>query len=147
MTNLANRRRLGPGWTSRLLQTVLLGLLTSASAKARVETARQTYDRRRLALGAELDKFGVEWSGRDGLNLWVTVESERDAMLALAAQGVGVAAGLPFNVEPPARDHVRVTACLVSGDFEGIGRQIASAALGIPSAQLAATGSAASAAG
>jgi DNA-binding transcriptional MocR family regulator len=137
MTNLANRRRLGPGWTSRLLQTVLLGLLTSDSAKASVETARQTYGRRRLALAAELDRFNVEWSGRDGLNLWVTVESEREAMLALAAQGVGVAAGLPFNVEGAAKDHIRITCCLIEDDFEGIGRQIASAALGIPSDQLA----------
>jgi len=147
MTNLANRRRLGPGWTSRLLQTVLLGLLTSATAEGSVATARLAYERRRLALGAELHRFDVEWSGRDGLNLWITVASERDAMLALAAQGIGVAAGLPFNVEAPARDHIRVTSCLIDDDFEGIGRKIASAALGIPSARLVADGTPASATG
>ncbi|MFX9858901.1 hypothetical protein ABTP71_18440, partial [Acinetobacter baumannii] len=37
---VVSRRMLGPGWTSRLLQTVLLGLLTDDGAVARVRTAR-----------------------------------------------------------------------------------------------------------
>jgi DNA-binding transcriptional MocR family regulator len=137
MTVLINRRRLGPGWSSRLLQTILLGLLTSPAAQKQIQTAREVYARRRLSLADELTGYGVDWRGRDGFNLWIAVRSERDAMVALAAQGVGVAAGEQFKVEALGPEHIRVTTSLLRDDFEEAGRMIALAALGMSSEMVA----------
>jgi len=131
ISDLVNRRRLGPGWTSRLLQNLLVGFLTDPEVTAAVAAAREIYGERRRAISAELDRFGVEHMGSDGLNLWITVKSEREAMLALAAQGIGVAPGSSFNIGATSQDHIRVTTGLVRGDFDVIGRLLAAAALGI----------------
>ena len=51
---------------------------------------------------------GVDVTGTDGINLWMRVDDERAAVVALAAQGIGVAPGTPFLVRPDS-DHLRVT--------------------------------------
>ena len=51
---------------------------------------------------------GVDVTGTDGINLWMGVDDERAAVVALAAQGIGVAPGTPFLVRPDT-DHLRVT--------------------------------------
>ena len=101
VTAVANRRLLGPGWSSRILQAVLLEMLRpparpstpspppatstpdAAPASARCSTAR-----------------GVPFTGTDGINLWMSVADERSALLMLAAQGIGAAPGEPFLVRP-----------------------------------------------
>jgi DNA-binding transcriptional MocR family regulator len=112
VATVANRRLLGPGWSSRILQAVLLELLTHASPQQQVATARAEYARRRAALADALAERGVTTAGTDGINLWVPVDDERAALVALAAQGIGVAPGDPFQVRPD-RPAVRVTAGLV----------------------------------
>ena len=114
---LVARRMLGPGWTSRLLQAVLLELLTDPSAVAAVTRARSTYAMRSLALRAGLAGEGVVSSPGDGINAWVEVDSERTALVTLAALGVRVSPGSPFLVpgadaRSPAH-HVRVTSGLL----------------------------------
>ncbi|MHB8505429.1 MAG: aminotransferase class I/II-fold pyridoxal phosphate-dependent enzyme, partial [Acidimicrobiales bacterium] len=49
---IVDRRMLGQGWTSMLLQAVLLDLLTAAPARAQVERARAAYAHRREAVVA-----------------------------------------------------------------------------------------------
>ncbi len=56
VTRLAERRLLGPGWSSRLLQAVLVELLSDDTARAAVASARTTYARRRAAMVAALDR-------------------------------------------------------------------------------------------
>jgi DNA-binding transcriptional MocR family regulator len=90
------RRMLGPGWTSRMLQTILLDLLTDGTAIDAVAEARRQYYTRQRALGDALRARGVTVAPADGINLWMPVLSERSALVQLAAAGIRVAAGTPF---------------------------------------------------
>ena len=110
---LRARRLLGPAWTSRLLQSVLLELLTDSAAIGAVTRARSAYAMRSLAFRAGLARLGVPTTMGDGINVWVQVDDERAALLSLAAQGIKVAPGSPFQVGASTTDHVRVTTGLL----------------------------------
>ncbi|GIM97923.1 GntR family transcriptional regulator [Paractinoplanes toevensis] len=126
---VADRRHLGPGWSSRLLQAVLLDLLTDPIAAAQVADAREAYAARRAALLTRLHERGVTATAGDGINLWMAVDDQQIALVSLAAQGIAVAPGAPFCVTPIGGDHVRVTAGLVDGDFDDLADALASAAI------------------
>ncbi|WP_236030047.1 PLP-dependent aminotransferase family protein [Paractinoplanes lichenicola] len=126
---LADRRLLGPGWSSRLLQGVLLDLLTDPAAIAQVAKARSAYATRRATLLSELRTRGVTATAADGINLWMTVDDQQIAMVALAAHGIAVSPGTPFCVTPLANDHVRVTAGLVASRPAELADVLATAAL------------------
>lgn len=128
LERLRERRRLGQGWTSRLLQAVLLDLLTRESSRAQVARARDEYARRRRALAEALRLRGVEARGDDGLNLWVPVADETAALVSLAAAGIGAAAGAPFVSADPVGDHLRVTVGLVAEGTEDVADALAHAA-------------------
>ena len=115
-------------WTSRLLQQVLYGLLTDPAAGAAIAAAETTYlDRRRALVDAlRAAGVGVE-SGRSGLNLWVPVDDERDAVVSLAASGIGAAPGSPFSVDADERHHIRLTISTVV-DPEPLAAAVAAAA-------------------
>ncbi len=122
------RRHLGQGWSSRLLQRILVGLLTDPGATAQLAVARRTYAERRALLVEALATHGVLVGGTEGLNVWVPVEDETAAVARLASQGVGVGAGAPFAVLPTAQGHVRVTAGLVRAGHRELAARIADAA-------------------
>lgn len=103
------RRLLGPGWTSRMLQAMLYELLSQPSAQEQVATARRAYAERQREFAGALGARGLAQRAGDGINAWVPVDDERDAMVRLAAAGILVAAGSPFQVAPDASPHVRVT--------------------------------------
>jgi DNA-binding transcriptional MocR family regulator len=126
---VADRRLLGPGWSSRLLQGVLLDLLTDPAAVAQVAVAREAYASRRSALLAKLHERGVTATAADGINLWMTVDDQQIAMVSLAAHGIAVAPGAPFCVTPLAADHVRVTVGLVADGLDDLADALASAAI------------------
>ncbi len=128
MRAIDGRRHLGQGWSSRLLQRILAGLLTEPTAVAQVARARQEYARRRRLLIDALADRGVDVAGTEGLNIWVPVEDETAACVRLASQGVGVSAGTPFEALPSQQGHVRVTCGLVAADHDRLAEQIADAA-------------------
>jgi len=107
------RRNLGPAWSSRLLQQLLAEMLTDERCAATVAKARDAYVQRRVALTDALAQRGIPVLARDGFNVWVPVASERDAMVLLAAQGIGVAPGRPFLAAPINGDHLRITTALL----------------------------------
>ena len=104
---LVARRMLGPGWTSRLLQHVLVDLLTDSGAVEAVAHARRVYFARRRALRESLAVHGVVVDPGDGINLWLPVHDERTALVRLEAAGIRVAPGAPFRADttpaPPPR--------------------------------------------
>jgi DNA-binding transcriptional MocR family regulator len=110
---LIRRRHLGQGWTSRLLQRLLLNLLTDDETRAGLERAGEVYASRRQALVSALAGEGVHVGGSDGLTLWVPVENEAAALIVLSSQGVGVTPGSPYMVRPDSGAHVCVTAGLL----------------------------------
>jgi len=128
VTKLVSRRLLGAGWSSRLLQAVLVQLLRDPDASASVVAAREAYAERRRRLTEALSERGVRTTGYDGINLWVEVSDERSALLTLATKGVGVAPGTPFLVAPTATQHIRVTVGLVRDGFEELADLLALAA-------------------
>lgn len=111
------RRMLGPGWTSRMVQTILLDLLTERASIDAVAEARRQYASRQLALGDALRARGVEVAPADGINLWMPVLSERSALVQLAAAGIRVAAGTPFLAASDAVDAVNGARARADGDF------------------------------
>jgi DNA-binding transcriptional MocR family regulator len=128
LREVIHRRQLGQGWSSRVLQRVLLSLLTDPAAVADVDRARVEYTRRRETLVAALIARGVQVASGNGLNLWVPVHDESAAIVRLASQGVGVTPGSPFEVIPGGGAHVRVTAGLVSEGHEELAEILAAAA-------------------
>ncbi|MSW81549.1 MAG: aminotransferase class I/II-fold pyridoxal phosphate-dependent enzyme [Actinobacteria bacterium] len=115
---LMARRMLGPGWTSRILQSVLVQLLVDPHSQASVAHAAGVYSRRTFALKAALEEKGVRASPGDGLNIWVEVNDERSALLTLAAAGIRVAPGSPFMVEPLPAQFLRITSGLLPDEPE-----------------------------
>ncbi len=113
---LIARRMLGPGWTSRMLQSVLVDLLTQARSMDEVAEARRQYFRRQRDLCAALRSRGLELlmiaDAPDGINLWLPVRDESAALLRLAAADIRAAAGAPFFCDAGA-PHIRVTAAMV----------------------------------
>ncbi len=126
---LVRRRALGPGWTSRLLQSVLYELLTEESAVARVRTARLIYRDRIDRLAVALRRLGIEVGDPDGINLWLPVRDERAALVRLAASGISAAAGAPFHAPGAAYEpHLRVTAGMVIENVRLVAETLADAA-------------------
>ena len=121
-------RQLGQGWSSRLLQRVLVHLLTDGGTIGQVAAAREEYDRRRTAFVARLAAAGIEVPGSDGLNVWVPVHDEAAALVRLAARGIGVAPGQPFTVLPERQGHVRVTVGLLRDGLERVADEVVAAA-------------------
>ncbi|QYF72962.1 PLP-dependent aminotransferase family protein [Cryobacterium sp. PAMC25264] len=122
------RRMLGPGWTSRMLQTILHELLTDGASMAQVNEARHVYFARQKALADALTGFGLPLARADGINAWVPVADERDAIVRLAASGIRVAGGIPFLASERPESFIRVTAGALPDDVLPVARAIAAAA-------------------
>jgi len=120
------RRILGPGWTSRMLQTVLHDLLTDPASVAEVELARDTYRNRQAKLSLALADHGIALPPGDGINTWLPVNDERSAIVQLAARGIRVAAGTPFQATN-CGGFVRVTAGAIRDDFDSVAENLAAA--------------------
>lgn len=129
LDRLIARRMLGPGWTSRLLQRLLVDLLTDGDALDAVAQARRTYYARQRALVTALGRHGVSLEPGDGINLWLPVADEAAALVLAEAAGVRVAPGRPFSARGD--DHVRVSLGALPGDptvIDRIARVLARAA-------------------
>ncbi|MCM4082645.1 GntR family transcriptional regulator [Paractinoplanes hotanensis] len=124
---ILERRLLGQGWTSRLLQHLLLTLLTDPASVAAVRTARDEYARRRHLIVSGLRRHGLPQPAGDGLNLWLPVRDEPAALISLASNGIAAAAGAAFTLTPTG-PHLRVTVGLITTDHEAIATHLAEAA-------------------
>ena len=125
---LVDRRYLGPGWSSRLLQHVLVDLLTEPESVAQIERARQTYAARRRATVDALIAHGLHAASADGFNIWVEVADENYAVASLAAAGISVARGSPFMVSRENESHIRLTISQLDKGFTDIAAAVARAA-------------------
>ncbi|HET6151571.1 MAG TPA: aminotransferase class I/II-fold pyridoxal phosphate-dependent enzyme [Marmoricola sp.] len=126
---LVARRMLGSGWTSRMLQTILLDLLVEPRAVAAVGRARATYAERQAAVVAGLADHGIDLAVPDGINLWLPVADQRAALVQLSTEGIRAAGGDPFLVAGLDVDHVRVTTGLVdTGSASQVAVALAAAA-------------------
>src|SRR5690554_1297148 len=122
------RRMLGPGWTSRMLQTILHDLLTNHASVAEVAEARRSYAARQKALADALNELGLPVTQADGINAWLPVTDEQSAIVELAASGIRVSGGSPFFAAESDESYIRVTAGGVTDDVRGVAKALASAA-------------------
>lgn len=126
---IVDRRFLGQGWTSRLLQQVLVHLLTDPASTDVIAAARRQYAARRSAVAGRLADHGIPIGGTDGVNIWVPVADETAALLLLASHGIGASSGSPFMVRGGQQPHIRITTGLVRGDAGHVADVIAQAAV------------------
>ena len=99
VTAVTNRRLLGPGWSSRILQAVLLEMLDDAPTIASGHHRRESSTPVAANWSPRCSsRAAVAVTGTDGINMWMTVADERSALVTLAAQGIGAAPGEPFQV-------------------------------------------------
>lgn len=101
IARIDGRQRLGPGWTSYILQSLVVALAGDPKVRALVEQAAVAYESRRRALVRELGRRGITAWGRSGLNVWVPVEDELLSQRALLEAGWAVAAGEQFRLRTP----------------------------------------------
>ncbi|WP_236629026.1 aminotransferase class I/II-fold pyridoxal phosphate-dependent enzyme [Cryobacterium roopkundense] len=132
------RRMLGPGWTSRMLQSILHDLLTEGDSMAQVSEARRIYFARQRALRVTLGECGLELPPADGINMWLPVHNEREALVRLAAAGIRVAGGSPFLANEHSGEFIRVTAAALTADVGFVATALVQAAVPPASAAQAA---------
>lgn len=123
------RRMLGPGWTSRMLQTILLDLLSDPVSVDLVARARLAYAERSRSFVSALGAHGIDLAVPDGINVWVPVADERSALVRMSAAGVRVAGGSPFLAPGHGGGNfVRVTVAALREDFDHVAATVATAA-------------------
>ena len=119
---VANRRLLGPGWSSRILQAVLLEMLDhDPTVRGRGRGPRRVRRAPRRGHRRARRRRASGFTGTDGINLWMQVADERSSLITLAAQGIGAAPGEPFMVRPDVPS-LRVTVGLIDHDIEAIAK-------------------------
>jgi DNA-binding transcriptional MocR family regulator len=124
---ILERRLLGQGWTSRLLQRLLVALLTDPASIAAVRHAQREYARRRRLVIETLGAAGVALPPGDGLNIWLPVADEQAALISLASAGIAAAAGASFQ-PGRATPHLRITTGLITHDHASVAARLVEAA-------------------
>ncbi|MGD9531090.1 MAG: PLP-dependent aminotransferase family protein [Pseudonocardia sp.] len=122
------RRRVGGFDVSRVNQDLLRLLLEDPERKKHTARVRSEYQRRNRVFVDTLGESGIPVRMTSGFNVWVPVDSERDAMVYLASKGIGVAPGSAFQTLPD-RPHLRVSPIAISGDVREIALHVAEAAI------------------
>lgn len=128
LRTLERRRSLGPSWTSRLVQQILLEMLTDGMVEAQVQRAAATYLQRRADFVAALASHGIALAMGAGLNISVPVQDEQVAVIYLAANGIAAAPGRPFLVEPTDEDFIRLSIGNHRGHAADLAEVVAAAA-------------------
>lgn len=106
------------GWSSRLLQRALSGMLADPELEPLLNQARLAYRERRQQAAEAVNKIlvpagGGTWCGPDGVNIWIHLPSgfdARDAIERSASNGIRTADGEPFYLTPGHRNVVRLNA-------------------------------------
>jgi len=117
-TLLLEAKAFADGWTSRLLQRTLAGILSDPELPESIGRARAEYRDRRERAAATINSAlrtqgGGAWCGPDGVNLWVHLPAGVDSAEVVpraASAGVRVAPGEPFYLRPGHTDTVRMNA-------------------------------------
>ena len=107
IARVVGRMRIGSGWVSTILQSLLLRLWENDEVVTRVADAAGRYDHRRHGLLDALEAHGMRAHGTTGINVWVRVPDEARAVGVLRDAGYAVAPGSLFRIDAP--PGIRVT--------------------------------------
>ena len=112
----------GTATTSRLLQHTLAALMKDPQMRLQATSARDRYAARRALALEVLTEAGLSvHSGPHSWTLWVDVDDERSAALALSSQGVIVEVGSSSAVEAPTQGRLRLSAAQLPENRERLG--------------------------
>jgi DNA-binding transcriptional MocR family regulator len=126
-SRVEGRHAVGAGWVSHLLQQLVALLWSDPAVTQKLQKAETEYSARRQALLKSLNAHGLDGHGRSGLNVWVPVPSEQDAVMTLRSAGLAVTAGQRFRHH--AKPAIRVTvAGLATSEAPAVAEHIARAA-------------------
>lgn len=117
-------RNFGARWTSRILQAAGAWMLNDPATIASLDHARRVYAERRNGLQEALGQRGITLGTRDGLCLWIPVESEQFAMVTLAARGIAVFPGTRFCINRNWQ-HIRVGIGMLKDNMDAVADAIA----------------------
>jgi len=95
---LRKEQWLADGWISGYRQRAAAAALASRSVHSLVTRARKAYAERRSGLRRALARRGIEAQGATGLNLWVPVADEAEAVRGLLDRGWCVRAGARYRL-------------------------------------------------
>jgi DNA-binding transcriptional MocR family regulator len=121
---LTIRQRIGTGWVSHILQSLVTSLLQDPRSTDLLDRATRTYDSRRQELVSALHAIGVQAHGVSGLNVWIPVANETLVARRLLEGGFAVATGERFRLSTPPAIRV-TTADLRPGEADRIADLIA----------------------
>jgi DNA-binding transcriptional MocR family regulator len=126
VSRVEGRLRLDAGWVSSLLQRTVVQLWRSPEVAEAITAAGRTYDERRNALITAFAQVGVTATGRTGINVWVPVPDETQAVSSLRDAGYAVAPGHLYRIaSPPA---IRITiAGLTDAEVQPLAEAVAAA--------------------
>ncbi|WP_328461336.1 aminotransferase class I/II-fold pyridoxal phosphate-dependent enzyme [Actinoplanes sp. NBC_00393] len=135
VARVVGRMRIGMGWVSTTLQRLLLRLWEDPEVTAQVATAAEAYKRRRRGLRDAIRAYGVPAHGDSGINVWIPVPDETQAVAAMRDAGYAVAPGSLFRVR--SAPGIRITiSSLDDEDIPELARAVAAAvrppATGVP---------------
>jgi DNA-binding transcriptional MocR family regulator len=123
ISRIKARQRIGAGWVSHVLQSVALSLWTDGEAMEHITGASRAYAQRRNALVGALARHGITVAAPSGLNCWIPVGDEIEAIEALRRAGFEAAPGARFRIA--ASPAIRVTiASLPPRDADAIARAL-----------------------
>ncbi len=99
VTAMCRQQLLGPRWVSHIIQQTAAQLWQYSLAHGLLEKAINSYQSRRHALLANLPaKISTSEATKEGLHIWLPVNSESNVVQNMAAQGWAVQAGTPFRL-------------------------------------------------
>jgi DNA-binding transcriptional MocR family regulator len=122
---LRREQWLADGWISGYLQRAAAAALASRPIQSLIARAQKEYALRRTGLLQALAERGIEAQGATGLNVWVPVAGEADAVRGLLERGWCVRAGARYRLRSaPA---IRITiASLPPGQTERLAEDVSS---------------------
>lgn len=101
IARVEGRQNLGAGWVSHILQGLVEVLWSDPGTAKQLSTAAEAYTARRAALISALERYGIIARGRSGLNVWIPVAEEVEAVTGLAAAGWAVRGGERYRLKSP----------------------------------------------
>lgn len=127
VSRVQGRMRLGAGWVSSLLQRLVVELWRDPEVASTVARAKDEYRRRRHAILAALADRGVHAHARSGINVWVPVDDESRAMVALRDRRWAAAPGSLYRLASPPGLRLSVGTLRDPNDIERLADAIAAA--------------------
>jgi len=110
IARVEGRQNLGAGWVSHILQGLVEGLWSDPTTTKQLSVAAGAYTARRAALISALERHGIAAYGRSGLNVWIPVAGEVEAVTGLAAAGWAVRGGERYRLKSPPAIRVSIAA-------------------------------------